>query len=75
MYVYLDWNIFNKIEQIAELSGETEDLYQGIESAIISKKIITPYSNAHISDLIRGFKKNPKFYPSTVYCRSKLINI
>jgi hypothetical protein len=54
---YLDWNVFNKIENHAN----NEELYSNIKDFIISGAIIVPYSNAHISDLYRGYLKNPNY--------------
>lgn len=60
-YVYLDWNIFNKIEKRDELDTEERRFYDLIESLAIEGKIVCPYSNAHINDLYRGYLKNPNF--------------
>ncbi|MDF2454088.1 MAG: hypothetical protein K0R51_81 [Cytophagaceae bacterium] len=60
-YIYLDWNVFNKIEKKDELDNQEKEAYQYIEELILNKKIITPYSNAHINDLVRGYEKNPGF--------------
>ncbi|MBD8387417.1 hypothetical protein [Dysgonomonas sp. BGC7] len=57
-YVYIDWNIFNKIEQKDSLSDEEFLIFDKIERLILNKDIICPYSNAHINDLLRGYKKN-----------------
>lgn len=59
--VYLDWNIFNKIEKRQTLPDNEQKIYLEIEAALLQKKIISPYSNAHISDLIRGYLKNPSY--------------
>lgn len=61
IYVYLDWNIFNKIEKLDELSEDERDAYSSIKNIILYEKIVTPYSNAHMSDLARGYLKNPEF--------------
>jgi len=54
-HVYLDWNIFNQIEK------GTDSVYAEIKKLISDSKIITPYSNAHINDLMRGYDKNPDY--------------
>lgn len=54
-YVYIDWNVFNRIEK------RHDDTYLQIEEFIKNEKIITPYSNAHINDLIRGYEKNSSY--------------
>lgn len=56
-HVYLDWNIFNKIEKSNGLENEEKCLYAHIENLILENKIICPYSNAHINDLVRGYEK------------------
>lgn len=58
IYTYLDWNIFNKIEKIDQLENDERDLYLGIKDQIVNGSIIVPYSNAHMSDLARGYRKN-----------------
>lgn len=59
--VYLDWNIYNKIESIANMAEDESTIYKKIEQGLLSKRIVAPYSNAHISDLIRGYVKNPNY--------------
>ncbi|MBN8674517.1 MAG: hypothetical protein J0L56_10300 [Chitinophagales bacterium] len=58
---YLDWNIFNKIEKLGELQDPELKTYGLIKELIVNKKLTIPYSNAHISDLARGYLKNPEF--------------
>lgn len=62
-HVYLDWNIFDKIEKLEELNETEKKLFSRIEQLIIDGQIICPYSNAHINDLLRGYYKNPDFIP------------
>ena len=62
-FVYLDWNIFNKLEKIQELDAAEQAIYGQIDTAINNGSIVVPYSNAHISDLYRGFIKNPFYTP------------
>ena len=57
-YVYLDWNVFDRIERL-ENFGEDSDTYSKLEALITGGRIICPYSNAHINDLLRGYSKNP----------------
>ena len=62
IYAYLDWNVFNRIEKNgSENDILQKDIYSSIESAIQKGTIISPYSNAHMNDLHRGFLKNPDF--------------
>ncbi|MBK8369547.1 MAG: hypothetical protein IPL10_19780 [Bacteroidetes bacterium] len=63
-HVYLDWNVFDKIEKIQELEDSDKKIFSKIEQLIIDKQIICPYSNAHINDLLRGYYKNPEFIPA-----------
>jgi hypothetical protein len=62
-YVYLDWNVFDRIEKKDNLSEEQRDVFSKIEQLISDCKIICPYSNAHINDLIRGHSNNPNYIP------------
>lgn len=57
-YIYLDWNVFNKIEKKDDLDEDEKYIYSTIEKLITSQKSISPYSNAHINDLLRLNQKN-----------------
>lgn len=72
-YVYLDWNVFDRIEKKDSLDKEQCDLYSQIEKMVSDKKIICPYSNAHINDLLRGYYKNPDFIPKHLETLKRLI--
>jgi hypothetical protein len=61
MLIYLDWNILNKIEKKSELPIEEFKVYEFLENFVKLEGIFTPFSNAHLQDLIRGFKKNPTY--------------
>jgi len=61
MYVYLDLNVFNKIEKLSQLPDSEKPVYEMIERCINEDKIITPYSNAHINDLLRGRPNNEDY--------------
>jgi len=61
MNIYLDLNIFDRIEKKENLKEEERKLYSDWEDLILSGKIEVPYSNAHLNDLFRGFQKNPQF--------------
>src|SRR5438874_2288322 len=58
---YLDWNIFNKIEKVDFLEKSESGPYLHIRRLIEDGRLVTAYSNAHISDLARGYNKNPSF--------------
>lgn len=55
IHVYLDWNVFDRIEKKADPT------FHEIEKLIHERVLITPYSNAHINDLVRGYERNPSF--------------
>jgi hypothetical protein len=59
--VYFDWNVYNKIESIASLPGEEKIVFRKIEDGLLTKRFVSPYSNAHISDLIRGYVKKTDY--------------
>lgn len=59
MHVYFDLNVFDRIEKLSTISDSEKEIYTELENLILQNKIITPYSNAHINDLFRGFQKNP----------------
>lgn len=62
MLVYLDWNVFDRLEKKDRLKTEQERiLYTTLMKILKREDVNTPYSNAHLRDLLRGFKKNPKF--------------
>lgn len=61
MLVYLDLNVFDRIEKREKLGEQEKLIYAGIEDLIVKQKISVPYSNAHLNDLFRGFQKNPLF--------------
>lgn len=73
-FVYLDWNVFNKIEKANELSEEDKTIYPQIERLIIEKQIVTPYSNAHINDLLRGYQKTKAYIPQHLLTLERLSN-
>lgn len=72
IHVYLDWNVFDRIEKTERLNAEEQEIYGSILELIIDNKIVCPYSNAHINDLIRGYKKNPAFLPGHLETISRL---
>jgi hypothetical protein len=59
--VYLDWNVFNKLEKVSELDESEKYVFVKLGELISNGTILCPYSNAHISDLHRGYLKNPNF--------------
>ena len=74
MYVYLDWNVFNQIEKRESLPEGERQIYTDLYSSIIAKELVCPYSNAHLNDLIRGYKKNPLYIDGHVTIITELTN-
>ncbi len=61
MIIYLDLNIFDRLEKIDLLEGNQKDEYLELLNFISNDNISLPYSNAHLNDLFRGWKKNPAY--------------
>ncbi|MBY8962846.1 hypothetical protein KJK34_08805 [Flavobacterium sp. D11R37] len=57
-HVYLDLNVFDLIEKRNSIDEERKVIYSNLYNLIENEKILTPYSNAHINDLKRAYKKN-----------------
>ena len=57
MLIYLDWNVFDKIEKKERLSADEKDIYLDLYSILKAEGNFVPYSNAHLKDLLRGYKK------------------
>lgn len=74
IYAYLDWNVFDRIEKKENLEEGQYNTFSKIEKIIVDNKIICPYSNAHINDLLRGHVKTPTFIPKHLETLSRLTN-
>ncbi len=74
MLVYLDLNIFDRIEKLNELNESDRRPYFELENLILEKKVIVPYSNAHLNDLFRGFQKNPNYIDGHLQNIKRLTN-
>jgi len=61
MKVYIDLNIFDRLEKINRLNGEEKSHYVELSNLLLDNKLTTAYSNAHLNDLFRGYQKNPDF--------------
>jgi len=61
MQVYLDLNIFDRIEKLDSLGDSERIIYSELKELIITNKFDVPYSNAHLNDLFRGFQRNPNY--------------
>lgn len=59
--VYLDLNIFDKIEKLDRLEEDDKRFYKILLELLTGKKLITAYSNAHLNDLFRGYQKNANY--------------
>ncbi|NML57013.1 hypothetical protein [Chryseobacterium cheonjiense] len=69
MIIYLDLNIFDRLEKIDLLEEEEKTEYTNLLTFISNDNVEVPYSNAHLNDLLRGWKKNP------IYIDGHLMNI
>jgi hypothetical protein len=72
--LYLDWNIFNKLEDLNNLTGQEADIYGKMKSSIDDWMFNVPYSNAHLNDLLRGYLKNPSYTPAHLKFIEELTN-
>ena len=61
MLIYLDWNVLDRLEKLDKLEQEEKEVYSKIMEYISINNVNIPYSNAHLRDLLRGFRKNPNF--------------
>lgn len=61
MNVYLDLNVFDDLEKKEQSSEEVKKMYDTLDRFLSDPSVNVPYSNAHLNDLIRGYKKNPSF--------------
>lgn len=61
MTVYIDLNVFDRLEKIDTITGSERNLYQLLYKLIDNKEIQTAYSNAHLNDLFRGYQKNKNY--------------
>ena len=61
IYLYLDLNVFDRLEKAEQLEGSEKELYMSLLGLIEKTSVHVPYSNAHINDLFRGYQKNSKY--------------
>lgn len=61
MNVYIDLNIFDRLEKIEKLDFPERANYETLLALLQQGMIETAYSNAHLNDLFRGYQKNPTF--------------
>ena len=74
MLIYLDWNVFDRIEKIERLKEDEKIIYTKLETIISHEEVHVPYSNAHLRDLLRGYKKNPNFINGHLQVIEKITN-
>lgn len=74
MLIYLDWNILDRIEKIGRLDEEENQLYSKLELVLSDETIYVPYSNAHLRDLLKGYKKNPEYITGHLGVIEKITN-
>jgi hypothetical protein len=61
--LYLDWNIFTTLRQTKSLANDNErNVFEMLQNVISSNraKIILPYSNGHLNDLLKSYKKGER---------------
>lgn len=60
--LYLDWNIITSLRQIETLTSEDRNIFEPLQNVINSArdKIHIPYSNAHLNDLLKSYKKGER---------------
>lgn len=61
MRVYIDLNVFDRLEKIDNLPVNEKPDYQLLLELLLNQTITTAYSNAHLNDLFRGYQKNPAY--------------
>jgi hypothetical protein len=61
MTVYIDLNIFDRLEKLDKLEEPEKSFYHTLYSLLKEKLVLTAYSNAHLNDLFRGYQKNPAY--------------
>ncbi|QNR86449.1 hypothetical protein H9N25_08675 [Pedobacter riviphilus] len=61
MNVYIDLNIFDRIEKIHRLESPEKWYYESLLDMIERNQVTTAFSNAHLNDLFRGYQKNPEY--------------
>ncbi|WP_343633975.1 hypothetical protein [Fluviicola sp.] len=54
--IYLDLNIFDRIEKIQRVSSDEAEPYKFLVHCLKSGDFYTHYSHAHITDLVRAYK-------------------
>ncbi len=61
--IYLDWNIYSNLMSVDRLTDNFEkQMYESLKEIFVlgREKIITPYSNAHLNDLMKSYKQGER---------------
>lgn len=61
--IYLDWNVYSNLMSSERLTDNSEKLmYENLKTIFIKCKenIIMPYSNAHLSDLMKSYRQGER---------------
>lgn len=74
IYAYLDWNVIDWLQKIQQLKDPDREAFELIASLVENDVMQVPYSNAHISDLVRGYKKNPDYTEGDLKFISQVTN-
>jgi len=59
VYIYVDLNVYNKLENLNKLNSNEKEIFNFLDSYLRSGESLALYSPSHVSDLIRGLKNNP----------------
>lgn len=61
--IYLDWNVFTTLNQIQNIENQEEKIIFETMLNIVTNteaKIVVPFSNAHLNDLMKSYKKGER---------------
>ncbi len=61
--IYLDWNVITTLNQIQNIENQEEKvLFETILNIVTNTevKIVVPFSNAHLNDLMKSYKKGER---------------
>jgi len=71
-YIYIDSDVFDCLEKRATRSDEIRVLYDMLYTELKKPNTFVPYSNAHLSDLGRGYRNDPSFIQGHLNIRSEI---
>jgi hypothetical protein len=61
--IYLDWNVITTLNQIQNIENQEDKIiFETILNIVTNKeaKIVVPFSNAHLNDLLKSYKKGER---------------